>query len=287
MKKTKFLPLVMLALLIATPVLAKEEYIYRKNVNWVKVNDANPKNIPLGSLKHPNNSITVEQMEGMLLSIKINKDALIKKEVNSLEVFNAWEARQYSPLIVQALSQAGADQVVNFSLVHKRPIFILQKDYISIANVFVAPDGVHFQFSKLYAKIEGDYQAAHDMDKSLRKAHSMRLALDAGPGQMLAYTGTMEIVLDTNFDFVTQAYDRLAKAREEEEQSMLGKKASKKKDNALSEEQKLKPGVQISNTTSSSGDPTARLKKLENLKAQKLISDKEYQDLRKKILSEL
>ncbi|MBX7147600.1 hypothetical protein K1X76_00820 [bacterium] len=283
MKKIQLFTALM-GLFVSFSVFAKEEYLYRRNVNWVKINDASSKDIPLGTLKHPNNSISVEQMEGMLLSIKINKQAMFKKEVNSVDVFDAWEARQYAPLLAEGLSKAGPDQVVNFSMVHKRPIFILQKDYISIANVFVATDGVHFQFTKLYAKIEGDYQAAHDMDKALRKAHTMRLALDAGAGQMLSYNGTSEIVLDPAYDFVSQAYNRLAKAREDEEQSLRGKKAAKKE---VSEEQKLKPGVSSTPSYSNSGDPAARLKKLDTLKAQKLITDKEYQDLRKKILSEL
>src|SRR3989338_9893181 len=161
-----------LAFLLSGFALADADYVYRQRINWVKIDKASPKSVPLGSLKHPYTALTVEQMEGMLLSIKISKRYVLKKEIDSADVFNSYEARKYAPFIVEALAKATPDQVVNFSIIHKRPFFILRNDRLTMGNVWAADDGIHFQFAKLFAKITGDYEASAQMDRAVRNAKS-------------------------------------------------------------------------------------------------------------------
>lgn len=260
----------------AQSVLASSDYIYRQRVNWVKLEKANGNKIPLSDLRHPTNSITVDQMEAMLLSIKINKNYLIKSGMSSLEIFNTFEARKYAPLIVEALSKASSDQVVNFSIVHKRPMFILRNDLLTMGNVFVAADGVHFQFTKLFAQLQGDYQASTEINKAFRKAKTSRVALEAGEGQVLSYTDPYEVIMSTSHNFASGVRERDLMRQREDADSMRPASKRGKRDLESSE-----------SGGSYAKSPTERLKELDGLKAQKLVTEAEYQQLRKKILSEL
>lgn len=275
-------------LAFAPSASAKIDYLYRVWVNWVKLDDANPKLVPVGSLKHPS-SVSADQIEAMLLSIKINRKYLLAKDVESIDVFNSYEARKMAAYFAEGLSKASPDQVVDFSLVHKRPTFILRRDYITMGKIFVTDDGVHFQFSKIFAAISGDYQASAQTDKIIRDAKTRRLSLAAGPGQKLSYDSPMEIILDPNYNFSGQYQVNQAELKEQEQTEMKGV-ASDNKVEEKSDKKKVAPSPVIAaprQAAPASQDPSARLKKLDDLKKQGLINDKEYQDLRKKILSEL
>lgn len=299
-----------LLILQSTLVLADAEYVYRQRINWVKIDKASPKNVPLGSLRHPYTALTVEQMEGMLLSIKISKRFLLKKEVDSADVFNSYEARKYAPFIVEALAKASPDQTVNFSIIHKRPFFILRNDRLTMGNAWVADDGIHFQFAKLFAKMTGDYEASAQMDRAVRNAKSLRVTLEAGEGQQLSYASATEIILDPAYDFAAQAYRELEEDRLAEEEAMKGKKAKKEKKAKKKDEEEpasqtpstatvssgspstsgSKPSAvttSSSSSSSSSGDVASRLRRLEQLKKEKLITNQEYRQKREEILSEI
>ena len=156
MKKFFLLFCFFLLVIQALPAVSQSNYLYRQRLNWVKISKANPKEVPLGSLKHPYQALSVEQMEAMLLSVKLSKKHLLKHELSTLDVFNSWEARRIAVYIVDALAKVDADHVVNFSVIHKRPVFILRNDRLSVGDVWAAEDGLHIQFEKLFAKIEGD-----------------------------------------------------------------------------------------------------------------------------------
>lgn len=270
-------------------VQADNNYIYRQKINWVKLDKADPKDVPLGSLKHPYTSVSTEEMEAMLLSIKIAKRYALKRTVESVDVFNSWEARRYAPFFVEGLAKVDPDHVINFAIIHKRPAFILQNDFITMGNIWADSEGVHFQFTKLYAKISGDYEASAHTDKTLRKVKSQRLALEAGPGQKLSYYSAMEIIMDPAHNFISEAQVELARREAIEESLLRGKTSKKKKGKAarepITEEEKQEVATGVS--ASDSKNVAGRLKELEKLKADKLISEQEYQSLRKKILQEI
>src|SRR3990167_4508218 len=166
----QFFAVLLCLVLLPSFASAGSTFIYRNRANWVKIDKASPKKMPLGHIMHPATNIPEEQMEAMLISVKIAKRYVLKKEVYSADVFDSWEARKFASYIVQALAQADADHVVNFSIIHKRPTFILRNDYISMGNIWVSEDGVHIQFDKLFSKITGDYEASASMDKLIRGA---------------------------------------------------------------------------------------------------------------------
>ena len=286
MKKNLFsLICALFIVLLALPATAGSTYLYRQRVNWVKIAKASPKEVPLGSLKHPYTGISEEQMEAMLLSVKLSKKYLLKHDVETVDVFNSWEARKLAPYLVDGLRQVDADHVINFAIIHKRPLFILQNDHLSIANLWAGEDGIHFRFSKLFAKIEGDYLASANTDKSVRKAKSMRVSLDAGPGQKLAYESPMEIILDPGFDFVSQVAVNNAEDKVEEDKLLQGKPS---KANPVVPQPAKKPvAVAAPASEAEPQDMEARLRKLDELKEKKLITNSEYQKLRQKILQEI
>lgn len=277
----RLLILSLLIVLSASSAFAKDEYIYRQRVNWVKLEKGDSDIVSLGSIKHPNRQITADQMEAMLLSIKISKRYVLKKDVENSDVFNSWEARKFAAYFVEALAKASGDQVVGFAVIHKRPLFVMQNDKLTMGYLWVQDDGVHIYFSKLFAKIDGDYQASANIDKAIRKAKSLNITLEAGPGQKLSYNSPLEIVMETNYDFMAStAQERLA-ARQAEEDEMRG---SKKHGSYVPvDEDGRAPRMQAPAKLSVS----ERLKELDSLKAQKLVNEAEYQKLREKILADI
>lgn len=269
---------------VITPVVAKKtNYIYRKRANWVKLVQLSNKQLAGHQLNHPYTNITSEQMTGMLMSLKLNKAQLFKKGYKTTEIFNVIEARKYAPLLVKAFMEAGPNQVINMSVVHKRPYFILRNDHISIINMFVTDRGLHLNFTKLYAKLTGDYKQASRLDESIRKAKSIRVSLQPGPGQSLVSEHN-EIILDPYYDFannvvIPQPVVDSAKSDKDKDSG-----SSPAQNNMHQSNLALSPGGQ---TTPPQQDIKTRLQTLEDLRKSKLISEAEYKQKRNKILQEL
>lgn len=272
----KILPLLFI-ISFCFPAFSKEDYLYRKGIEFAKVGKASAKDVPLSALEHPY-TISASQVEAMLLSIKVAKRYLLKKDVSSLEIFSPGEAKQFGSMIAEGLSKAANDEVVSFSVLHKRPIVVFRKDYVSVVYVYKTTQGVHFQFVKLYAALKGDYQEANNRTRAVLKAKSANITLEAGEGQKLSYDVKNEIILDPNFDFGGGVTTQ--EATEDAPVETTTETKTSKKDK--------KPVTPTTTTTPSSKGSTAdRLKKLEQLKKDGLVTEKEYQDLRKKILSDL
>lgn len=282
------LSLWVLFFLASTDLMASSgDYIYRQRINWVKLQDASSKEFSAGELKHPSTSITTTQMEAMLLSIKISKKYVLSKQVDAVDVFSEWEAHKYAPMIVEALAKATPDQTVNFSIVHKRPFFILRNDRLSMANVFVASDGVHFQFIKIFAQLNGDYEASAHMDKAIRDAKSLRITLEAHAGQVLSYDSPTELTMDPGHDFVTGVKKEQAEEAAEDQENMKGKKSRVNHPSKKTADIASPPSVSPAVVPEVAGTVSERLKQLEDIKHQKLITEQEYTTLRQKILSNL
>lgn len=266
--KISIFVLILLSVTMSQTSFAKSKsYIYRSRANWVKLIKLSNKQLAGETLLHPYEKLNSAQIEGMLLGLNMNKNSLFKKEITTTEIFSIDEAKKFAPYITDALNQATANQVVNVAVVHKRPNFILQNDYFSMMNVFVTNEGVHFYFTKLFAKLGSDYQQASKMDAAISKAKSLRVTLDAGVGQKLAFGDLDEVIADPNYDFINNTH-RVVPA--ETEYKPQGKKTRVAK-----------------TTTTTNSDTAARLKKLDELKSQKLITETEYAQKRKEILGEI
>ena len=298
------------SLSVSVPSFADSKYLYRQRLNWVKVDDAPPKLLGKEPILHPLTTVSAEEVEAMLLSVSINKKHLLKKEVETTDVFNSWEARRLSPSMAQALSEIGPDQVVAFSVIHKRPLFILANDRLSMGFIWVTSEGIHLRFTKLFAKIAGDYEASANVDKSIRRAKTMRVTLEAHEGQKLSYESLTEVIFDPQFDFATQVAARDEQRRLEEEEllkvSPKGRKGARREapppppiappqsepkgaSPKPATARKVEPprSQPVEPSAERSGGVAERLRKLDQLKKEKLISNEEYESLRKKILSEI
>src|SRR3989339_311578 len=119
-------------------------YVFRKRAEWVKLVKLSNKQMGGQVLLHPHTAVSVKTMTDILSGLKMNKAQGLKKGFKTNEVFSSEEAKKYAPFIGQALGQAGRNQVVNVSVVHKRPYFMVRHDYLSLINVYVKDDGIHF-----------------------------------------------------------------------------------------------------------------------------------------------
>jgi hypothetical protein len=167
--------------------------------------------------------------------------------------------------------------------VHKRPYFILRHDYISIINIFVADNGIHFNFSKLFAKLNGDYEQASNFDEQVQKAKGIRVSLEAHKGQTIL-SDQDEVILALNYDFANDVL--IANANEAvANQTKAEKKAAKKKGKTDTNTTAV---AQTTPTPTGSADNVkSRLETLEQLKKDKLITDGEYQQKKSEILNSL
>lgn len=269
--RLKFLSVFLgMALLLQVPtVLAKGNYIYRHRINWVKLEKLSNKQLGGLELKHPSTHITTEQMVGMLMSIKMDKSSLFKKGIETSEIFSLEEASKYAPLIADGLRKAAPNQVVNLAIVHRRPTLILRNDHLSIINVFVTNDGVHFNFAKLFAKLDGDYQQASNYDEAINNAKSSRVRLSAEAGQTLL-SDIDEVVMPPTFAYTATPTTSAATQQ-------------------LSTTTTLPPvnaGLDMQ-TPAAQQDIKSRLHALDDLKKNKLVTESEYKQKRSEILGSL
>jgi hypothetical protein len=269
--------LLLLVLIPSFSHAASKNYIYRHRANWVKLAKLSNKQQAGQQLQHPNLSITPNQMSEMLMSIKLTKGKMFSENVSEIEVFTKAEANKYAPLLIKALSIADPNQVVNMAIVHKRPHFILRSDFISIANVYVKEGKLHLYFTKIYAKLDGDYKQASRIDEAIRRAKSVRTSFKIGEGQVISPNGK-EIILDLGHMFVRN------ETAEELQVNIPASKKTKKVSNKKIKKQRKEVYHTNSNETKSAA---SRLRTLDNLKKEKLISEKEYQLKKKEILAEL
>ncbi len=276
MNKKMILSLVLAALFIQpTTAFAKSDYIYRNRINWVKLDELSKKQLAGVELLHPSSTISEAQMHAMLLSIQMNKGAAFKNDIKTTDVFDEDEATKYAALIVQALAQAAPNEVVSVSVVNKRAAMVVRNDHLTMLNVFVTAEGVHFYFGKLFAKLDGDYMEVSKMDQTIRNAKSMRVALTAASGQRLSFGVEDELILDPNFDFVNNVAKTQMPADTKSPQKTVAKTTTPTSATA--------PAVETAPTETIE----ERLQNLENLKQKGLISDKEYKAKKKEVLDEI
>jgi hypothetical protein len=282
----RFFVLMMAFLIGASSVAsAKTAYVYRQRANWVKLQKLSSKQMAGQTLAHPIANLTADDIEFMLLSIEMNRKSLLKKGIDTTEVFSSFEARRFAPYIVQALEKAGPNEVVNMSIVHKRPAFILRNDYVSNINIYVNDEGVHFFFNKLFARLVGDYSQMSNIDESLKKAKTMRVNLDARNGQKIAFDNPLHIVMEPRHDFASDV------AVEKEKDTLNNDELLR----AKSKRKVAKDDVAPVPTTSWSSpapakapsDTASRLRQLDQLKKDGLITPAEYTKKRQTILNTL
>lgn len=256
---------VLLGVLPAISFAAKTTYITTNHrFNYVKLHEISDKEAALRGQTHP---VTLDEIgvRAALMSINLSRDYLIKKDVDTQQVFDETAANYLAPALVQAFKQAKPNEEVEFSYLSKNPIFIMRNDRLNMCTTWVHDNELHVRFDRLYAKITGDIDKRGNEGKAISRSQSLRVKLDLGEGQTLGVSDPDEIILNLSYNYV--------------------KKPEPKPE--------IKEGVTMSGdkiplpTTSTPRTAKERLKDLEQLKKDGLINKTEYEEKKKEILKEL
>src|SRR3990167_4362223 len=228
-------------------------------------------------------TVSIEQMEAFLASLRYNKAMLFREEMKDRRIFNDEEAKKFAPYLVEALAEADPFEQIAFSIVTKRPHFIIRNDAVNQGLMWVHKNELHVKFLKLAAKLTGDYKMRGTGDRIVQQARGVRVSLDTIQGQKLSFEDGSEIIIDMNADWPTI----LAQVQAQDD-------AEKKTKSSLKIFQKNKDKVAQVETTnpvitspSAGGSVEARLKTLKELKDKGLISPQDYELKKKEILKNL
>lgn len=256
-------------LLIGIAVLASCGYENRKGYyydnqrfNYVRVEkfkDAKGRNI-----NHPA-QFSEPEISTILKTIEISKGSAFSKEEKIKEVFDSYAIGKITPHIVKAFSEITPQQKVGFAFLVKDPKFILRNDRLSVGSMWVEDDKLHVKFDVLYEKVTGDIdKRGYTAMRQAQKAKGLRIELDPGAGQEFG-DSTRELV-----------FDRSVYAKITEERLQVEKELAEK---GIKEDVKIK--VIRDKTT------RERMKELDVLRKEHMISKEEYEQKRKEIMQGL
>lgn len=250
--------------------VAGGDYLYKSpnKLDFIKIDKAKRQEQE-GGLKHPA-SIGPEQMKGILASIHFNKNVLIMKDVVDRQLFSERHVEFLASYIVDGLKKASDNQVVVVSYFTKDTKFLIQNNRLTIFRVFVKDDGLHVRFNKIYAKILGDRETKGALRAS-NEAVGINIALELQAGQSWVTVDPEEVLFDLNYDF----------AKGVPGQGVV-KPRPPSADDAPAVSKRSKSAV-----AAEKADIRARLKELDALKKDDLITEKEYQKKRRDLLQEL
>jgi hypothetical protein len=258
----KFL-LLMLCLFSATALAKKSTYIYTDHrFNFVKIEAMDKDELKKLEVNHPL-IVSQEQMRSILKEIKLSRTFVVKKETETQDIFDERAVSFIAPKLIEALEAATDKDKITVSYLTKDPKFILRDDRLTIVTVWAHANELHFEFQKLLAKLEGDYDKRGDFSKIIARSRGLRVSLAVRDGQSYG-RGTDELVVDLAHDFAKAAAET-ADASE------------------IADASKTAPII----ITTPPITAKERLKELEQLKEDGLVTDKEYKKKRKDILKGL
>lgn len=304
-----------LALLAPAAALAKKvTYIYDNHrFNFVRLEEIKPAEAVKRGMTHPI-QLDEQGVRAALASINLSRAYVIKKEVDTQQVFSEAAVNFLAPNLVQAFSKARENEQVGFSYLSKEPIFILRNDRLSLGEAWVTGNELHIKFDKLYAKVTGDTDKRGNEAKAVSNAQGLRVKLEMMPGQKMGIDDPDEVVLDLNYNYAadliaqekaknappaqrTMAGETVVPAGEAAEGAAAtttapaeGKKAKKSKPEAAAEKNAQASAAAPATAapaSSATKSPQERLQTLEQLKKDGLITKKEYEAKKQEILKDL
>lgn len=302
MKKTAVAVALVLGLFAQEVWAAKTTYIVTNNrFNYVKLRELGAKEADVLKMTHPA-TLDEKGLRAALASVQLARAYIVKKEVDSQQVFDERAIDYLTPALVRAFSQAKENEIVVFSYVTKDPLFIIRNDRLNICRAWVSGDELHIRFEKLYAKLLGDTDKRGNESKLISQARGLRVKLELGEGQKLGIDDPEELVLGLNYNYVKKPEPKPVPT---EGVTMTGESvpfsegaadAGAKAPGSMAKEKKgrgkpTKEGALAAETTPSAA-PTPksakdRLEELNQLKKDGLIDKKEFDEKKKEILKEL
>lgn len=220
------------------------------------------------------------QLRNILANVHFSQKLILKKEVDAKEVFNKAALDFLVPHLVKAFEEAKPNEQVVFSFITGSAKLVFLENRLTLAEAWVKDNYLHIQFRKLMAKIDTTvYDKFADVSKAINRARGLRIDLELKPGQefgdsvdevLLPLTATPTVLTSAE----PQAATPKAAAPQAEKVDAVVKQP----------EPALKPEPVVAKPTS---EVENRLRQLEHLKEQGLITEKEYEAKRKEILSNL
>lgn len=254
-------------IIVALPSVSLADTVIYKSKNkldFVKLDGAKKKEIE-GGLKHPY-TFEPEQMRAILRSLHFNKRILLLKDLEDQRLFDEGNVEFLMPYLIEAFRKAGSEEAVVVSYFTRDSKILIQNDRLTIFRAFVKEDGLHFVFTKLYAKILGD-RNTRSPEMISHEARSIRVGLNAQPGQNRLSWDPEEIVFDLAY------------------YTPMGIKVS----SPPGEKKKGKDQAETPPQTTDTGQKPVRerLKELDDLRKDELITEKEYKKKRQELLQQL
>ncbi len=294
-----------LLVLAATAEAAKTTYIVTNHrFNYVKLKEVKDSVAESRKMTHPA-QIDELGLRTALASINLSRSYVIKKEVDSQQVFDDSALNFLAPNLATAFMQAKANEEVVFSYLSKQPLFILRNDRLNLGRAWISGNELHIRFDKLYAKVLGDTDKRGGEGEAVAKAQGLRVRLELGPGQALGVDDTDEVVLQLNYNYA----ENLKKPEEPKvEKTMSGQIVQPAEDNTAQSQKQVVKGEKLSKKERAKAEAQAkenlaqqmpaaeaapaptvkeRLEALDQLKKDGLVNKKEYDEKRKEILKDL
>ena len=273
------------AVLLGFGVQVEAKVIYQQGnnaANYVKLIKMKEKVAEDRVSTHPA-TVSIEQMEAFLASLRYNKAMLFREEMKDRRIFNDEEAKKFAPYLVEALAEADPFEQVAFSIVTKRPYFIIRNDAVNQGLMWVHKNELHVKFTKLAAKLTGDYKMRGSGDRIVQQSRGVRVSLDTIQGQKLSFEDGSEIIIEMNADWPTILAQVQAQDDAEKKTKSSLKIFQKNKDKVAQVDTKNP----VITSPSAGGSVEARLKTLKELKDKGLISPQDYELKKKEILKNL
>lgn len=276
MKKIVFVILIA-SLLPAAAYAKKTTYIVTNHrFNYVKLVEVKPRVAEARQMTHPK-EMDEGQMRSILQSIKLSHRHLVGKDVDTNDAFDESSINYLASAFVKAFREAGPTDEVAFSFLMKNPYFIIRNDRLNLGTAWIHENELHIKFSKLYAKVVGDTDARGHEAKAVANARGLRIDLEMQPGQQMGVEDPEELQVDLTHNFGADVSTAAAEEPQKE------KKKKGKKEVAKVEEEQATTAA----PAASSGTVEERLQRLDQLKKDKLITDREYKEKKKEILKDL
>lgn len=243
---------------------AKTTYVYTdRKYHFVKRMELKKKELKArGEADHPQ-TLEPLTLRDLLAGIEISKQLILSKKIEEREVFDQHGLDFLVPHLVEAFKQAQPNERIVFSFIVRQSRAVFQDTRLTLAEAWVKEGFLHIHFRKLMAKIDltkNDKFA--DVSRAINRAKGLRVSLELKEGQQFGES-TDEILLPVGG---VPGRDQIP-------------------EETVKKETKEKPKATAQQTA-----PTAtetRLRELENLKKQGLITKKEYEAKKKEILNDL
>jgi len=282
--------------LVGSAATSFAETLYKGKFNEVRLVKTKKRVVGDTPPDHPSD-ISEAKIYNMLGTLHFDKDVIIVEDVEDKRLFDKRGLDLLAPYLAQALNKASPEQMVFFRYIKKAPFAkVFRNDRLIMGHCFVRDGELFIRFKKLYAKVFGDYDRA-GMKNRLLNAKDMKVSLNIHSAHRSL--GKKFIAMQIDHDYKTDLEELAVKEAAEEKEQEKKRKESKlivgipipdgesQGDDGSTTSQEQQITALQEEPVTGGRDVMARLKTLDKLKKNKLITQKEYNKKRTEILQDL